>query len=173
MRRADLFLLLTGILANGQELHWENGYDQSLEFKCPAGQSISYIKIQHDNHHEERMWEFGCKNTFNSGTDCFLSPYVNDSDQTFTYECPPHHIITGMSSYHSNKHEDSRWQFYCCRSNGQCIANCEWTTDVNCFDEFFHWTVPNQNYLVGAESYHENKHENRRWKYKYCSKVQC
>lgn len=142
---------------------------------------------QHDNHHEDRMWEFGCKNTFDSGADCFWSPYVNDFDQKFNYECPPHHIIAGMSSYHSNKHEDRRWalilmfcvrslelmsiilmfcfcflhswQFYCCRSNGHCTASCEWTTYVNWFDELFHWTVPNQNYLVGAESYHENKHE--------------
>ncbi|XP_042578681.1 hemagglutinin/amebocyte aggregation factor-like [Cyprinus carpio] len=173
MRRAALFLLLTGLLAKGQELHWENGYDQSLNFNCPGGQSISYIKRQHDNHHEDRMWEFGCKNTFDSGADCFWSPYVNDFDQKFNYECPPHHIIAGMSSYHSNKHEDRRWQFYCCRSNGHCTASCEWTTYVNWFDELFHWTVPNQNYLVGAESYHENKHEDRRWKYKYCSKVQC
>ncbi|XP_016403276.1 hemagglutinin/amebocyte aggregation factor-like [Sinocyclocheilus rhinocerous] len=105
------------------------------------------------------MWEFGCKDTFDSGSDCFLSPNVNDFDQKFTFECPPHHIITGMSSYHNNKHEDRWWQFYCCRSNDHCTADCEWTTYVNCFDEYFHWTVPNHNYLVGAESYHENKHE--------------
>uniref|UniRef100_A0A673FQ98 Hemagglutinin/amebocyte aggregation factor-like n=2 Tax=Sinocyclocheilus rhinocerous TaxID=307959 RepID=A0A673FQ98_9TELE len=159
MRRAASFLLLMGLLANGQELRWENAYDEPLDFKCPSGQSISYIKSQHHNHHEDRMWEFGCKDTFDSGSDCFLSPNVNDFDQKFTFECPPHHIITGMSSYHNNKHEDRWWQFYCCRSNDHCTADCEWTTYVNCFDEYFHWTVPNHNYLVGAESYHENKHE--------------
>ncbi|XP_059420440.1 hemagglutinin/amebocyte aggregation factor-like [Carassius carassius] len=173
MKRAASFLLLTGLLANGQELRWENTYDEPLDFKCPSGQSISYIKSQHHNHHEDRMWEFGCKDTFDSTLDCFLSPNVNDFDQKFTFECPPHHIITGMSSYHNNKHEDRRWQFHCCRSNNHCTADCEWTPFVNYFDEYFHWTVPNHNYLVGAESYHENKHEDRRWKYKYCTKVQC
>ncbi|XP_048012065.1 hemagglutinin/amebocyte aggregation factor-like isoform X1 [Megalobrama amblycephala] len=176
MRRAALFLLLTSLLANGQdstELRWENSYDQPLDFKCPPGQSISYIKSEHHNHHEDRLWEFGCKDTFDSGSDCFLSPYANDFDQPLNFVCPPHHIMAGMSSYHNNKHEDRRWQFYCCRSNGHCTANCEWTTYVNWFDEYFHWNVPNQNYLVGAESYHENKHEDRRWKYMYCTKVQC
>ncbi|XP_051746087.1 hemagglutinin/amebocyte aggregation factor-like [Ctenopharyngodon idella] len=173
MRRAALFLLLIGLLANGQELRWENAYDQPLDFKCPQGQTISYIKSEHKNRHEDRLWEFGCKDTFDSGSDCFLSPYANDFDKPFTFECPPHHIMAGMSSNHNNKHEDRRWQFYCCRSNGHCTANCEWTTYVNWFDEYFHWTVPNQNYLVGAESYHENKHEDRRWKYMYCTKVQC
>ncbi|ROI15311.1 Hemagglutinin/amebocyte aggregation factor [Anabarilius grahami] len=150
MRRAALFLLLTSLLANGQELRWENAYDQPLDFKCPQGQTISYIK---------RLWEFGCKDTFDSGSDCFLSPYANDFDQPLNFVCPPHHFMAGMSSYHNNKHEDRRWQFYCCRSNGHCTDHCEWTTYVNWFDEYFHWTVPNQNYLVGAESYHENKHE--------------
>ncbi|KAF4115342.1 hemagglutinin/amebocyte aggregation factor-like [Onychostoma macrolepis] len=173
MRRAALLILLTGLLASGQELRWENGYDQPLDFDCPAGQSISYIKSQHDNRREDRMWEFGCKKTFDTARDCFLTPYVNDFDQAFTYECPPHHIITGMASYHGNRQEDRRWQFYCCRGKGYCTSGCQWTTYVNYFDEAFHWTVPNQSYLVGAESYHANRQEDRRWKYKYCAKKQC
>ncbi|XP_052438932.1 dermatopontin-like [Carassius gibelio] len=166
MRRIALFLLLTGILCNGQELHWEN--NQSLEFKCHAGQSISLIKIQLDINHKDLTWEFGCKDTFASGADCVSSPQVNESNQTFAYECPPHHVLSGMSSYYSIQLEDRRWQFYCCRSNSRCTDKCEWITNVNGF-EFFN--VPDQKYLVGAESYSEKA--DRRWKYKYCSIVQC
>ncbi|ROI15313.1 Hemagglutinin/amebocyte aggregation factor [Anabarilius grahami] len=114
---------------------------------------------EHLNRHEDRLWKFGCKDTFDSGSDCFLSPYANDFDQPLNFVCPPHNFMAGMSSNHNNKHEDRRWQFYCCRSNGHCTDHCEWTTYVNWFDEYFHWTVPKQNYLVGAESYHENKHD--------------
>uniref|UniRef100_A0A8C2CXV8 Si:dkey-14d8.6 n=1 Tax=Cyprinus carpio TaxID=7962 RepID=A0A8C2CXV8_CYPCA len=167
MERAALFLLLTGIVASGQEFHWESDYDQSLEFKCPAGQSISHIKIQHGNPNEDLTWEFSCKDTFDTSVDCFLSPNVNELNQTFTYECPQHHIITGMSTYHS-KNEDRRWQFYCCRSNSRCTANCEWTPDVNGIE----FNLPNQKYLVGAESFHE-KPEDWGWKYKHCSIEQC
>ncbi len=75
-------------------------YNQNILFPCLS---------QHHNHHEDRLWEFGCKDTFDSASDCFLSPNVNDFDQKFTFECPPHHIMTGMSSYHNNKREDRRW----------------------------------------------------------------
>ncbi|XP_073694652.1 dermatopontin-like [Garra rufa] len=173
MKTPALLLLLTGLLANGQESRWENAYDQPLDFNCPAGQTISSIKSQHDNSKEDRIWEFTCTDTFDPSAECSMSPYANDFDQTFTYECPPNHIMAGMSSYHDSGKEDRRWQFYCCRSNGYCTANCEWTTYVNYFDEPFHWVVPNPNYLVGAESYHDNGKEDRRWMYKYCSKVQC
>ncbi|XP_055046262.1 hemagglutinin/amebocyte aggregation factor [Misgurnus anguillicaudatus] len=173
MRRAALFLLLAAVLANGKEARWENGYDENLSFACLPGQSLSYVKSQHSNSNEDRMWEFGCKPTFDASTECFWSPYANDFDQQFTFECPPNHVMAGMSSYHSNKHEDRRWQFYCCRSNGYCNADCQWTTYVNWFDEAFHWTVPNMNYLVGTDSYHENKHEDRRWKYMFCLQRKC
>ncbi|KAF4114841.1 hypothetical protein G5714_005064 [Onychostoma macrolepis] len=173
MRRAAVFLLLTGLLANGQEPLWDNSYDQPVDFNCPAGQTISYIKSEHHNHYEDRLWEFGCKNTFGSGTECFMSPYVNNFDQTFTYTCPTNSIVAGISSYHSDHHEDRRWQFYCCRKKGYCTSNCQWTTYVNWFDEAFQWTTPSSHYLVGAESFHDNKYEDRRWKYKYCTKVQC
>ncbi|XP_039523781.1 hemagglutinin/amebocyte aggregation factor isoform X2 [Pimephales promelas] len=171
--RSALFLLLMGLLANGRELLWQNYYDQPLDFKCPPGQSISHIKSQHHNIYEDRIWEFGCKDTFDSATDCFSSPYANDFDQLLHFECPPNYIMTGMSSYHNNYHEDRRWQFHCCRSRGLYTAHCKWTTYVNYFDEAFHWTVPNLNYLVGAESYHSNMKEDRRWMYQYCAKVQC
>ncbi|KAL0196377.1 hypothetical protein M9458_009949, partial [Cirrhinus mrigala] len=63
---------------------------------------------QHDDGFEDRVWEFGCEITFDPAADCFLSPYANDFDQAFTYECPPDHIITGMSSYHDDGFEDRR-----------------------------------------------------------------
>uniref|UniRef100_A0A8C1ERY6 Hemagglutinin/amebocyte aggregation factor n=1 Tax=Cyprinus carpio carpio TaxID=630221 RepID=A0A8C1ERY6_CYPCA len=124
----------------------------------------------HNNYHEDRRWKFSCKPTFSWGTDCFLSPYVNDFDKTFSFECPPHHVIAGISSYHDNYHEDRRWQFSCCRSKctsevrGHCHSDCHWTSYVNSFDEYFFWTVPTQRVLVGIGSYHDDIHEDRRWR---------
>ncbi|XP_050954257.1 hemagglutinin/amebocyte aggregation factor [Labeo rohita] len=177
MRRVYLFLLLNGLLASGQG--WHNGYDQPLNFNCAPGQSISSIRSEHHNAFEDRRWELGCKDTFRYGTDCFWSPYVNYFDEMFSFECPPHHVITGMSSHHNDNYEDRRWQFYCCRSkcisgvSGHCNSDCLWTTYVNSFDEYFHWTVPPHSVLVGAESYHDDSTEDRRWKYKYCAQKSC
>uniref|UniRef100_A0A4W5N5M8 Hemagglutinin/amebocyte aggregation factor-like n=1 Tax=Hucho hucho TaxID=62062 RepID=A0A4W5N5M8_9TELE len=149
-------LLLAGVLVNGRELRWENQFDQPLQFNCPSRQSISHIKSQHDNFYEDRVWDFECKDTFVSEPECHWSPYVNDFQQEFSFKCPKNYVLTGMSSYHSNDHEDRRWKFYCCRVNSYCNQDCQWTPYVNYFDEVISWQVPGLNYLVGAGSYHSN-----------------
>ncbi|XP_050959311.1 hemagglutinin/amebocyte aggregation factor-like [Labeo rohita] len=170
MRKVALFLLLNGLLAIGQG--WQNEFDSPLSFKCPAGQSISSIKSQNSNHHEDRRWDFTCKPTNQPNAECFQSPYVNDFDKAFTFECPAQHAIAGMSSYHDNYYEDRRWQYYCCKV--ECTSGnpgkCQSTSYVNAFDEDFHWNVPPHSVLVGVESYHQNYQEDRRWNYKYCVK---
>ncbi|ROI15312.1 Hemagglutinin/amebocyte aggregation factor [Anabarilius grahami] len=150
------------VSSNCQWSSYVNEFDETFYWYVPYHHVLVGAGSYHHNYYE--LWEFGCKDTFDSGSDCFLSPYANDFDQPLNFVCPPHNFMAGMSSNHNNKHEDRRWQFYCCRSNGHCTDHCEWTTYVNWFDEYFHWNVPNrnvpnQNYLVGAESYHENKHE--------------
>uniref|UniRef100_A0AAY5K6X7 Hemagglutinin/amebocyte aggregation factor n=1 Tax=Esox lucius TaxID=8010 RepID=A0AAY5K6X7_ESOLU len=155
------------------DLRWQNSYDQPLDFTCPPGQSISRIVSEHNNKHEDRVWDFACKATFASSTSCFTSAYVNDFDKPFIYQCPSHQVITGMNSYHENKHEDRRWKFTCCGSNNFCTDSCGWTNYVNWFDEAFTFEMPPNTYLVAVESYHENHHEDRRWRYQYCTKRQC
>ncbi|XP_016299501.1 hemagglutinin/amebocyte aggregation factor-like [Sinocyclocheilus anshuiensis] len=169
MWRVALFLLLTGLLATGQG--WENDYDQPLNFNCPSGQSISSIRSEHHNFYEDRRWDFDCKPT-SKAVDCYWSPYINNFDQTFTFECKPQYALAGMSSHHDNYYEDRMWRFYCCES--KCISgNCQWTSYVNYFDEYIYWTVPPHSFLVGADSYHQNFQEDRRWKYKYCGQQSC
>ncbi|XP_072566487.1 hemagglutinin/amebocyte aggregation factor-like [Paramormyrops kingsleyae] len=168
-----LLLLLVCPLVKGLEPRWENSYDNPLNFDCPYKQSISSIHSKHDNHREDRLWEFQCKDTFNSNPQCFWTPEVNDFDEEFTFVCPNNYVMTGMSSYHDNKHEDRRWQFQCCQIYNYCNSNCQWTPYVNNYDEEFTWLVPSMNFLVGAESIHHNKHEDRRWKFYYCTRSNC
>ncbi|KAL1257200.1 hypothetical protein QQF64_012745, partial [Cirrhinus molitorella] len=151
---------------------WKNTYDGPLTFNCPEGQSISSITSEHNNYYEDRIWNFGCQDTNCKTSQRLWTEYVNDFDQVLLFECPVQHVISGMSSYHSNYYEDRRWRFYCCKT--PCITtNCHWTSYVNNFDEYFHWTVPNQYTLVGVQSYHQNYEEDRRWKYKVCTQDKC
>ncbi|XP_066563555.1 hemagglutinin/amebocyte aggregation factor-like isoform X2 [Amia ocellicauda] len=174
MKRINLLILIfAGFQVNGKDLRWQNNYDQPLHFQCPTYQSISYIHSIHHNHHEDRLWDFRCKSTFDNLPDCSWSVYVNNFDQEFTYICPYNGVISGMNSFHENRHEDRRWQFQCCRVSNVCNFDCFWTPYINYFDEDINWNVPSQNYLVGAESYHHNKHEDRRWKYLYCTRRSC
>uniref|UniRef100_A0A8C9T4L3 Si:dkey-14d8.6 n=1 Tax=Scleropages formosus TaxID=113540 RepID=A0A8C9T4L3_SCLFO len=161
MKRILFILVIAAsqVKAKGIYLRWENDYDGVLHFQCPAGQSISKISSTHHNHHEDRLWGFECKNTFDSSPDCHWTYYVNDFDQEFSFECPSNYVLSGMESYHENKHEDRRWKFYCCRINNFCNSNCQWTPYVNNFDETFDFYIPTQNYLVGTGSYHNNHHE--------------
>ncbi|KTF87780.1 hypothetical protein cypCar_00038690 [Cyprinus carpio] len=170
MKTVALFLILTGLLGRAQG--WDNNYDEPLNFNCPAGQSISSITSENSNYHEDRRWEFGCQATFGQSAECYWTNYINDFDQVLLFECPAEHVIAGISSYHNNYYEDRRWRFHCCRS--PCVTtNCNWSSYVNSFDEYFTWTVPSRNVLVGAQSYHQNYEEDRRWKYKVCVQYRC
>uniref|UniRef100_A0A8C7IIV8 Uncharacterized protein n=1 Tax=Oncorhynchus kisutch TaxID=8019 RepID=A0A8C7IIV8_ONCKI len=96
---------------------------------------------EHHNKHEDRLWDFGCKATLDS------------------YQCPSHQVITGMNSYHENKHENRR----------RTLSH----NYVNWFDEAFTFDVPPNSYLIAVESFHENKHEDLRWKYQYWAERSC
>ncbi|XP_050990394.1 hemagglutinin/amebocyte aggregation factor-like [Labeo rohita] len=170
MKTVALLLLLTGLL--GCSRGWQNSYDGPLNFQCPTGQSISSITSENNDHYEDRVWDLTCQATYGQTRQCYWTSYVNDFDQVILFECPAQHVIAGMSSYHSNPHEDRRWKFYCCKS--PCTSgSCHWTSYVNNFDEYFHYTVPSQNVLVGVHSYHQNAQEDRRWAYKACVQYKC
>ncbi|XP_043120114.1 hemagglutinin/amebocyte aggregation factor-like [Puntigrus tetrazona] len=170
MKTVALFLLLAGLLEHSRG--WENSFDGPLDFSCPAGHSISSVTSENSNYHEDRRWEFGCQATFGQSGECYWTNYVNDFDQPLLFECPAGFVMAGTSSYHNNNYEDRRWRFYCCKS--PCVTtNCDWTSYVNAFDEFFTWTVPSRNVLVGAQSYHQNHEEDRRWRYKVCVQYRC
>ena len=49
-------------------LGWINDYDQPVHFQCPDGQFLSKIDSQHDNGHEDRVWDFGCSRLPVEGT---------------------------------------------------------------------------------------------------------
>ncbi|KAL1257196.1 hypothetical protein QQF64_012741 [Cirrhinus molitorella] len=166
MKTVTLLLLLTGLLTRARG--WQNSYDGPLNFKCPAGQSIYSITSENNDHYEDRVWDFSCQATNGQTSQCYWTSYINNFDQVLFFECPAQQVVAGMSSYHNNNYEDRRWQFYCCKSMFNS-ANCHWTSYVNSFDEYFHWTVPNQNVLTGVHSYHQNNVEDRRWMYKVCA----
>ncbi|XP_036376305.1 hemagglutinin/amebocyte aggregation factor-like [Megalops cyprinoides] len=166
-----LIFLFAGLLVDAQT--WQNRYDQPLHFTCGSRDSISMITSKHSNDAEDRVWGFSCQKTFDTQSECFWTNYVNYFDEQFTFNCPPNHVISGMDSFHNNDAEDRRWKFYCCRVNNYCNSHCQWTTYVNNFDEYFTWYVPGMNYLVGAQSYHDNGAEDRRWKYLYCIRKNC
>ncbi|KAG5261769.1 hypothetical protein AALO_G00288130 [Alosa alosa] len=73
-----------------------------------------------------------------------------------------------MISSHSNRHEDRRFAFRYCNAPGHHHTYCYWTPYVNCFDDYFEWLADGYSYLAGVSSYHDNKREDRRFKFYVC-----
>ncbi|KAM3926649.1 hemagglutinin/amebocyte aggregation factor-like [Leptodactylus fuscus] len=163
-------LLGIAVVSAAPQERWANNYDQVLNYQCPSHQSINLIFSIHDNKREDRIWDFGCQNTFNNPGSCSWTGYVNDFDQEFTFTCPFGTVLSGMDSYHDNGREDRRWRFLCCQGETAVQRNCQWSGYINDFDGYLRWDAPPNHYLVGAHSYHDNHREDRRWNYYSCEK---
>ncbi|XP_053318099.1 hemagglutinin/amebocyte aggregation factor-like [Spea bombifrons] len=138
---------------------WVNSYDQPLFFQCQNHQSINLIISIHDNGKEDRMWDFGCQNTFSRPGTCSWTNYVNNFDEQIAFTCPFGSVLSGMDSYHDNGKEDRRWKFLCCQGEVPVTRNCKWSDYVNEFDQYLRWDAPVNHHLVGTRSYHDNGKE--------------
>ncbi|KAM4748683.1 hemagglutinin/amebocyte aggregation factor-like [Rhinophrynus dorsalis] len=138
---------------------WINSYDKPLNFQCQNHQSINLIISIHDNEKEDRLWDFGCQNTFSQPASCSWTGYLNDFDEELSYVCPFGSVLSGFDSYHDNNKEDRRWKFYCCQGEVAVNRSCKLSGYVNDFDAYLRWDAPANYYLVGAQSYHDNKKE--------------
>ena len=137
-----------------------NEYDQYHDFTCPLRYSISHIWGHHHNGHEDRIYCYGCQNTNGRGTPrCYQTGYVNNWDNTVATLCHPNYYIAGVRSYHNNDKEDRRFNFKCCRNNGQCIRNCYLDGPANDWDGGMNYNLHTRSVIVGAFSWHRNDKE--------------
>ncbi|KAH9492207.1 hypothetical protein Btru_026558 [Bulinus truncatus] len=145
-----------------------NDWDQPFNFRCPDGQVISYISSVHDNRREDRRWEFLCR-TVASTYSCTDSGYVNNFDEPLVFTCPGDKVMIGVHGYHSNRHEDRRFGFHCCDLLNRRPRDCYTTDYVNNWDGKLTLAVPEGRVVKGAFSTHNNRREDRRWRYQICS----
>jgi len=93
------------------------GWDASWTYSCSSSNSfIAGIRSYHNNGREDRVFSFRCA-AFNGAItgDCTWTPYVNEWDSYYDFECGSGYAINGMASYHDNGREDRRWKYRCCR----------------------------------------------------------
>ncbi|XP_059154328.1 dermatopontin-like [Physella acuta] len=164
----SLSALLVVAIATVETFAYVNDWDQPFDFRCPSGQAISYISSIHSNRHEDRRWEFLCRSV-GATHSCEDSGYVNDFDQALAYTCPGDKVMTGVASYHNNRHEDRRFRFQCCNISGKTPRNCYVTGDVNTWDGKLTLNVAEGSVVKGAFSHHNNRREDRLWRYSICS----
>jgi len=111
---------------------------------------------------------------------CAAAPYLNSAteirsrrsdrnayDLPHFIQCPSGQGLYRLRSAHHNDHED-RYFDYACRAVTANPVTCSWTGYVNEFDEPVSFTCPQNNFLAGISSYHDNHKEDRRFRFQCC-----
>lgn len=78
-------------------------------------------------------------------------------------------MLTGIESKHDNHKEDRLWKFQCGHLEWGHLTECKWTEQyINDYIKPLEFTVPDDHVIVGLQSIHDNKFEDRIWKVKTC-----
>merc|ERR1712168_463361 len=94
--------------------------------------------------------------------------YTTKYDYPWTIECPAGQSIWLVRSEHSNRREDRTWDIRC-QANPSITEACSWdSTYANTWDETFDYKCLYKGVISGISSYHDNHHEDRRFKFKCC-----
>jgi len=141
-----------------------NGWDAELQYECPKYGYIAGAYSYHDNHREDRRWKYFCCDCPRgySRSHCYWTSYINSMDGWMDYKLGPGRVIVGLSSYHSNHHEDRRWRLKICSlSQRRSLSLSSNMTETDDF-EYFHHSDEDEGYEV--ENY-EMEQEDDEMKY--------
>ncbi|GFO09207.1 hemagglutinin/amebocyte aggregation factor-like, partial [Plakobranchus ocellatus] len=166
-----LFAALTlALIAGAANARFNTSYDRNFRVACPGGQILKAIYSVHNNGKEDRAWRLNCDEAPNEASipTCLWTGYVNDWDGPVSFMCPSNYVMTGMGSYHNNRVEDRRFRFKCCTQRGYKTSSCSITFYENSWDGMLQYTVPNGKAIVGTTSEHNNRYEDRRFKFIVC-----
>jgi len=169
--RCAALVSFPGLSLDSQWTGWMNEWDETLVFHTEG--MVTGFSSVHDNKKEDRRWQFS--HSYLSGGECVhqeWGDYVNDWDGVMSFTCPDGEALNGVHSIHDNYKEDRRWKFSCCKlSSPFGLLKFVFTDYINNWDEPFQFFCPSLDQVViGMDSYHDNYHEDRRWKAR-CAKL--
>ncbi|KJE98352.1 hypothetical protein CAOG_008320 [Capsaspora owczarzaki ATCC 30864] len=135
------------------------------------------FRSKHDNHDEDRWWDYheycithsGEQITKGNSPDAYFQ--MNDWDQDFSWTATTGRTIYGMNSRHWNTKEDRLYQVKTVEMipEFEYTGGCSTTAEVNNFDGDLDYTCPLVfEYIAGMSSVNSNSNEDRRWKYTCC-----
>ncbi|XP_056015799.1 hemagglutinin/amebocyte aggregation factor-like isoform X2 [Ostrea edulis] len=97
--------------------------------------------------------------------------WKNNWDRPLNFQCPStNSAISHVVSMHNNKKEDRRFNFNC--RPVQAVSgpiSCKLSGYVNSYDQPVLYTCPNGGYLNGVSSVHNNKKEDRMFRFRCCT----
>ncbi|GFN99551.1 hemagglutinin/amebocyte aggregation factor [Plakobranchus ocellatus] len=162
--------LTVALLAAGANGGYHTDWDQPFLYACHQGEILKSLYSVHNNHKEDRRWKFSCGAAPGGASPqtCYWTGYENYWDEPMSFQCPSDYVLAGLQSYHSNKREDRRFRFKCCKDSGFRTYSCGMTSYINDWDKVLDYKVPNGHVLTGVSSYHSNHREDRRYKFMIC-----
>jgi len=163
-----LFLVITseGYRVDSTRTNWVNEYDGNMDWIILNSNMVTGLYSVHNNKREDRIWKFYYGKTSYSNVACTQQKwtnYINDWDGPLSFYCPTNHAINGFKSVHDNRREDRRWKIGCCKVNGATLIDVGITDYLNEWDRPLDFTCGDDEVLVGLDSVHDNKKEDRRW----------
>ena len=166
------------LTTESEQTAWVNNFHQPVNFTCPKGKFLTGVSSRHSNGHEDRIFKYHCSDISLYGTKvkpetCEIKKNVNGWDGQLVFACPDQKVLIGESSVHHRVRKDRRFSFNCCDIKHPFakvkIDKCTLTPFVNGFDAFFDFKCPKNTVLKGTHSYHNNKTEDRRFRFNCCS----
>ncbi|CAL1547709.1 unnamed protein product [Lymnaea stagnalis] len=164
------YLILGILAASSRSQSWMTAFDGHFQFACPAGQSLKHLDSVHDDHYEDRVWNFSCSVPPHGAylTECEWSGYQNNFEEILEFQCPNESVITGIESVNDNGYEDRRWSFQCCVPEGLVTHGCVYTPYINTYDHMLSYRVPDDYVLRGVDSVTDNKYQDRIFRFDIC-----
>jgi len=167
------------IVLNSQLSTWLNDWDLKLHFGGEKNIAITGLYSVHHNGPEDRRWKvrFGSivgtsrkkGQSSNKRPLCLErggSAWRSTMRKYLMFTCKGGRLLNGISSVHSNFHEDRRWIFSCCKlSPGFSVEALEWSPFLNKYNQVVDFQCEGSDQaLIGLSSVYDRKHRDRRWK---------
>jgi len=157
-------------LTSRSKTGWVNKWGRVLDWSAGSNRMITGFFSEHSKHRKDRRW--AVYTAAAKGVTCKpqgLSRYVNGWDHPLTFVCPDNQALYGVYSVYNKHRRDRRWSFNCCEvSSNAYLKRGYWTNYRNNWKKGLNFRCLPTQVLVGLGSYHNNHHEDRRWKF-YCA----
>jgi len=152
---------------------WRNSWDKKFVYSVNGGYVITGVASKHNNRREDRKFRFHYSRL--NGIPCKdlgWSKYINNYDGLMDYKCRANSAMIGLQSKHKNRNEDRIYKVRCCDLNngGKFKIASYMTGYVNAYDGKMNKRCPFNDVLVGLYSHHNNRREDRRFKF-YCGSI--
>ncbi|XP_052777878.1 dermatopontin-like [Mya arenaria] len=93
-----------------------NDFDGPLAFQCNDNYYINGMGSRHDNHPEDRIWQFKCCGILGMHMDdCKYTGWTNTYDQPQMFNAENGYITRGVVSVHNNGPEDRLYEYEICQ----------------------------------------------------------